>query len=308
MIRVIMLNVGNADAIIIRIINGINKFTILVDGGKDETHSGIIINRLNELKYKPQLVIATHLDEDHIGGLGAVLKEYKDDIKALWMHRYEQRSPSLKSELKIDAETFSKDKERDLMIASLNDLDRLVEIANNLGIPILEPFSDTDNPEILTVCAEWGIKILGPSEQFLDSLLPRIRRNIGGEKASLTASHNPCDNIGRDGSDSPANESSVIFQILHNDKIFLFTGDAGLKAFGEIRDSWSKIFFLKVPHHGSRKNLSKEIIEKLKPQKSFISALNEDDHPHPDVAACLKKHGSDIKCTGKEGAEIEYYQ
>lgn len=306
MIRVIMLNVGDADAIIIRIIRGIQKFTILVDGGRNEEHGKLIIKRFENLGYRPQLVIATHLDQDHIGGLPVVLKKYQSDIKFLWTHRYEQRNHELETMLKIDAKAFSSDGERELMIASLQDLKSLVETANQLNIPILEPLSDSDNQEMSSICQDWGIKILGPSEKFLKSLLSNIRGRQDLVTASLL-SGSPCNNIGQEGNDSPANESSVIFQILHDDKLFLFTGDAGLQAFGQIKNSLQKIFFLKVPHHGSKRNLNNEIIKILKPTISFISASNKNNRPHPDVEGCLKYHGSEVKCTGRVKDELGYY-
>lgn len=71
--EVIFLNVGQGDAILIQQ----NRMQILVDGGNGED----ILNRLGEVMpfadKKIDLVVATHPDEDHMGGLIKVLENYQ---------------------------------------------------------------------------------------------------------------------------------------------------------------------------------------------------------------------------------------
>jgi competence protein ComEC len=71
--EVIFLNVGQGDAILIQQ----NRMQILVDGGNGQE----IMNRLGEVMpfadKKIDLVVMTHPDEDHMGGLVKVLENYK---------------------------------------------------------------------------------------------------------------------------------------------------------------------------------------------------------------------------------------
>jgi beta-lactamase superfamily II metal-dependent hydrolase len=48
---------------------------------------------------------------------------------------------------------------------------------------------------------------------------------------------------------------------------------------------------LKVPHHGSRRNLNTQIITLLAPKKSYISAAGNAKHPNGRLVYWLAKHG-----------------
>ncbi|MCD6149273.1 MBL fold metallo-hydrolase [bacterium] len=73
-LKVVFLNIGQGDAILI--IQGKNQ--VLVDGGKS---GKLLLERLG--KFIPfwdrqiEAVVATHPDQDHIGGLASVLRNYK---------------------------------------------------------------------------------------------------------------------------------------------------------------------------------------------------------------------------------------
>jgi beta-lactamase superfamily II metal-dependent hydrolase len=75
--KITMLNVGQGDSFLIQASNGKQ---MLIDGGKD----GAVLAEL--AKVMPwgdrsiDIVLATHPDMDHIGGLDAVLKRYKVDM------------------------------------------------------------------------------------------------------------------------------------------------------------------------------------------------------------------------------------
>ena len=50
--------------------------------------------------------------------------------------------------------------------------------------------------------------------------------------------------------------------------------------------------FLKVPHHGSRRNLNTSIIEALSPKKCYISAAGNKKHPSGRLVYWLAKYGN----------------
>jgi beta-lactamase superfamily II metal-dependent hydrolase len=299
-----MLNVGNADAIIVQLNKTGHKLTLLVDGGKNQTDANTIIKKFETLKDRPNLIICTHLDKDHIGGLGYVVAQYYKEIEAIWVHSPKKYDKFLEEGLKIDSLAFSKCERREQVIASLKDLDNFIKVAeeNGLGDKIFEPFYDNDNKHIAITCNDWSIKILGPSRQFYRKLLSKFLGYVPGKSFSLGKSIEPCDMIGRDGYDRPENEASLIFQISDNGKNYLFTGDAGLQAFEDIEKYLSNIFWLKVSHHGSAKNLNAKFIKKLAPKKCFISAAGTQDHPNDDLVACLKRHhAEEVLSTNKNG-------
>lgn len=57
---------------------------------------------------------------------------------------------------------------------------------------------------------------------------------------------------------------------------------------------------LKVPHHGSKHNLTTEVINMLKPSSAVISAKGSKKHPNRAVVHFLSKH-CNVYSTSKSG-------
>jgi len=75
--EVIFLDVGQGDSILIKTKYGQN---ILIDGGKDNKVLDRLGRNLSFFDKKLDIVIATHSDSDHIGGLVPVLERYDVDL------------------------------------------------------------------------------------------------------------------------------------------------------------------------------------------------------------------------------------
>lgn len=73
-LTVSFLNVGQGDAILIESPSGTE---VLIDGGRDRSVLRELPKRLGPLDRSIDLVIATHPDADHIGGLPGVFKQYR---------------------------------------------------------------------------------------------------------------------------------------------------------------------------------------------------------------------------------------
>ena len=94
--------------------------------------------------------------------------------------------------------------------------------------------------------------------------------------------------------DSPTNASSIVLLYEPGDgKRLLFTGDATQESLQWAIDNFelNDIDFLKVPHHGSKHNLTTPIIDTLAPKKSYITASGTSKHPSSAVVYWLSKHG-----------------
>ena len=89
--------------------------------------------------------------------------------------------------------------------------------------------------------------------------------------------------------------SSVIYTELNNNK-FLFMGDSCRASIDNIDqtiiDDLKDIYWLKVPHHGSKHNLNTEIIDRLQPQQSAICCAGTKKHPNSSVVYWLSKYGN----------------
>jgi len=300
-VKIHMMDVGDADAIIVQLERFSEKLVLLIDGGKNSEHADKIIEYFGKLQILPDILICTHLDKDHIGGLGRVLEQFHKNVKSIWVHIPTKHDDLFKTKLMakiVDKKAFGRADERlELIFASVHDLENFVQVADKLGLKISEPFSDTTDQQVISICKKWGIEILGPSLSFYDSLVPLFREAYAPkaiyESALIKAAANPCLALGQEGYDTPENESSLIFSISDNTRNYLFTGDAGLQAFNKIEDKLKKLYLLKIPHHGSKKNLNQGIIEKISPQKCLISASGKQGHPDSNLIECLRRHGAE---------------
>jgi len=166
----------------------------------------------------------------------------------------------------------------------------------------------------------WPIKVLGPSQEYYSNLFQsrkstvdllitealnqkvanahlierEARRNM--VKARIVEDRDeelsPCQELQnvRDRSMSNTNLASIIFSIEASEGRYLFTGDAGVPSFQKVleQDKLEAVHWLKVPHHGSERNLTPELISLMKPQYADCSGGKDyqDDH----VLECIGKN------------------
>jgi len=103
------------------------------------------------------------------------------------------------------------------------------------------------------------------------------------------------------------NNNSLVVQLKHGSKSFLFTGDINSKAEKELvgleKDNIES-YVLIVPHHGSKTSSSALLIKKVKPVVAVISAgyKNKFRFPDPTVLNRYKKAGCQIFRTDIHGA------
>ena len=69
----------------------------------------------------------------------------------------------------------------------------------------------------------------------------------------------------------------------------------------EFGDQVKSPTILKVPHHGSKHNMTTEIIEFIEPRMSIISAKGTKKHPNSGIVFWLSKYGN-VYSTHKSGS------
>ena len=285
---------------------------VIMDGGFKDT-AELLVTHIN--KYygtnKVDIVISTHPDMDHTSGLCVVLE--KMDVSNLVMHRPWNHVSGIKKEFKDGRVTISgvkKDLEESLIYAS-----ELEDIANRKKIPIHEPFSGT-------TAFDGVLHFLSPTKDYYESLLPHFRgtpepvTTIGvlgmvkkaGESLSQRIKDYMHENhLDDEDSTSPENNTSTIILVQVDGHKMLFTGDAGKRAIeNAIAYAHSKGIMLNdltifdVPHHGSKRNMGKTMMEHINAEYAYISAPKESkDHPASKVTNHLFKKG--IKTASTQG-------
>ena len=129
-ISIDMLSLGNADSIIVWLKDDNNNhFVILIDGG-NKGDSEKVITHLDKYilkdagKRAPDLIICTHHDKDHIGGLIGVVEHYGNSIGKVWINNpAEHISSQAYQTLKESFRQKSASKQYEVILESLTNLD-----------------------------------------------------------------------------------------------------------------------------------------------------------------------------------------
>jgi beta-lactamase superfamily II metal-dependent hydrolase len=239
------------------------------------------------------LVINTHPDNEHCSGLREVLKNLT--VKEIWIHR-PWRLAGLSLDWFNDGRiTPNSLKER--LKDALTIVTEIEQIANEKRIPVKQPFTSLsfDNNTII---------VLSPTEDYYKDLLPQFRSTPEAKNESFLSRtfsavkdavnwlsetlHISTETLDETGETSPENNSSVVTLFEYAGKKVLFTGDAGIPALKNVIEitndcnySLANLDVLQVPHHGSKRNVSPSILNKIKGTSAYISTPKEENPKHP---------------------------
>lgn len=312
----------SGDAISIRYqISGQTRIHV-TDGGFQDTGEALVehINKYYGAPSRIDAVIVTHPDGDHAGGLRRLFDEY--EIGQLWMLR-----PWLYANELIDR--FSHFSSVDNLIKRLKDLYpnlvALEGLAYENRVPICEPFQGARIGDF-TVMAPTKSRYLDlvvesekTPEPTKEAAAP-LQSEVGAivEKV-ITFIHSLWgqETFPKEDTSAENNMSVIQYANLCGEKILL-TGDAGRAALLEAADyapfiglSLPGIDRIQVPHHGSRHNVSTEVLDRwLGPRlpalpadgastfTAMVSAAKADkDHPRKSVVRAFIHRGAKIFST-----------
>lgn len=246
------------------------------------------------------LAILTHPDEDHIGGMGIVLRELKVD--ALALHRLDAHGGNT--------------------LRAAGAVKNLCNVAEARGTDLYDAFQGLH-------AFGGALLVAGPTPEYYEQLVAaQVAEERSGRKAAAATARRsrivesaqqlaaralnafPVEfDFDDAGGTNPRNNSSAIVDVRLDDQRLLFTGDAGIPALKAALDfldlrGRTDIYptFLDVPHHGSRHNLDRSTIERLAGPASssprgtaFISvaekAAEDPRYPSPRVTNALGRRG-----------------
>ncbi len=337
-INIKILGVKDGDANIISLTKDNKSLVILIDSGEKSFKNKVISEldkTLTPLKKKaPDLIICTHFDSDHIGGMVDIVNKYKNNIGYVWLHKpneamqktfalaedYFNRKikliPSIEAaKFKSEMQDINLLEQAETVLRSIPQLKSLVETIENFGIKIEEPFAGK------TSLIDWPeIEVIGPTKKYFEKLFPhgiKDSKNIIREEVEFNllcetksysqSSKSPCEILDENPDDkklTATNKASIIFNITLNNKKYLFSGDAGIESFENIpnyKTELKDLFFLKIPHHASRNNISSELISIMKPKYASVSGEKYYDQ---EVEGCLQNKGTQVKIACDNDVEL----
>jgi len=305
-LEVDMLSLGNADAILVTQWLNSNAVRVLIDGG-NTSDAEKVLAKLQELRIGHlHHVVCTHPHDDHAGGLVGVLTSKAVTIGQMWMHlpwahiNFQQLTATLSR--------AGKAKVANIVRASLDTSQQLYHLAVAKQIPIAEPF-DKASIGPLYVC--------GPTVDFYRALLlefsdlerlQRYETALAAHERKVMAEdflsgvlldgHPAAGDDGELGGarTEPENDASVILTAIHDGARFLFTADAGVPALQDAISRYvlSNLNWMQIPHHGSRRNLTVDLVKYFKPAHAFVSAAGDKKHPRRKVVNAFKEVGTKV--------------
>jgi beta-lactamase superfamily II metal-dependent hydrolase len=306
-IEIDMLSLGDADSILVtRWNNGVPTY-ILIDGGYARDATTIETFLAGRGVEKVDHLVSTHLHDDHIRGLVRLVQNNKFEISRAWLHQ---------PELHVDTEAMNEALEKTatlkqsrLITASVQAEQNLVQALREREISITEPFQGMMIGS-LTVC--------GPSVAYYEGLLAQYRdvkkiRQLQEEIDRQKTAAEIRKYFGRAAAkllDVPKTEAenlscTVLATKLDKD-ILLLTADAGAESLRYAKEKYdlANCRWMQIPHHGSLYNITQPLVDLFKPKVAFVSAVGNEDHPHPDVIAAFKESGAIVYSTQKPNAHL----
>lgn len=312
----------NGDAISMRITeNGATKIYV-IDGGTKDSGQALVDHikkyyGTNRVDY----LINSHPDLDHVSGLTVVMEQL--DVQELWIHKPWEHAHEIIDDILDNRVTVNSLTNR--LQSSLKIAKQLEELAIQKGIPVSEPFQGQKIGHfyVLSPDSNWYNELIKgfnsmPSFNKTTSIVEIVKKFR--EKEKTVFENWDIETLSEDGLTSDKNESSVVlFGRLPNNFDILLTADAGLLGLNKAYEYALSIGidlkgckFIQMPHHGSRRNVSPSLLDKIlgnkKPKYSiplktaFVNTSKDcPDHPKKSVSNAFSRRGVKVIATnGKE--------
>jgi len=292
------------------------SFNMLVDGGRRATGRFLVerIRASPKLPVRLDLLVVTHVDRDHVEGVIELLEQCDESeltVGGIWFNGYTH----------LPARPLPEDALQAQGAVMGNRLEALIL---EQGIPWNEPFGgkavawDEVSFSSIMAAPQLRLTVLGPGYSALAALRPKWEREC--QRAGITPGGSDLQDfvLAQQGAsaafdfaalyampfrddDAVANGSSIVLlveDLSPDGGSVLLAGDAlahpleqALRILRAERDDL-RIDAMKVPHHGSQRNLSLDLLEAVG-CTTYLVSTNGDYFHHPDDVSLARivRHG-----------------
>ena len=307
------LNAEEGDCLLLHHGSATEPRHILIDGGPGPTYLLALKPRLEALRklhrlsasqsLSLELVVLSHTDEDHLDGMVKLFdearkaKEQKRPIpyraERIWYNTFDDIIQN-NEVAAIQSLATSPSPEIRALVAGVSAGRALRDDANFLVVPINEEFDTftmrTARKAPRVSLDDLSLTVLSPSAAELRSIEKAwdkyLKEHPTGKKGGVATT---------DKDTSVTNLSSIALLAEAGDQRLLLTGDAradqllaGLKTAGKLRTAAPFVVdVLKIPHHGSCRNSTLELFQKVHASHYVISANGKDGNPDRSVLDML---------------------
>jgi len=314
MLKLHVLQAECGDCLILEYGTPSNPKYILIDGGPDTIYQKYLKSQLQEINNtggELETVILSHVDNDHIIGLIEMTTELRAQrdsnatetikVKEIWFNSFTNTIGSgtniesrIKNVLLKTAGTGMIPANTEITLKGISEGDHLRKDAILLKIPINPEFPNkvitVDKAPNEIVLDNLTLRIVGPTQKNIDELrikwlewLDKYEENIDTQDPLLVAMSDR----------SIPNLSSIMIYAEAEGKKLLLMGDGRGDHLLEGLDKTNlldakgtmQVDVLKVPHHGSDRNVSKKFFKNVVADKYIISTNGKDDNP--DLATLI---------------------
>jgi beta-lactamase superfamily II metal-dependent hydrolase len=308
--KIKFLQAFNGDSILVSFkdIEGKNR-NILIDGGTPKTYQRFLKTELHDLLEKDEsidLLIITHIDDDHIGGIKELYQDTKFDrsfIKNVWFNSGNLLSDYFKDD---------RDKTREVNIIMDDQTDMSVGQGITLENALIsegkwsQSLIRVSEKPILFYGSQ--ITILSPSDKGLKKLHEKWQIEVD-KTVNMSKDHDDfsipiSELVKRKFIEDQAvpNGSSIAFIIEDQENKALLLGDAhpsvvieSLKNLEYTEENKLKVDIVKVSHHASKGNTKPELLSLIECGNYMIST-DGSKHGLPDKEAIARIIAHNPKC------------
>lgn len=293
MVDVYLLKAKEGDCLFVRYGNENEMHNILIDGGCAECGHTVerIIKQCDNNNEKIDLVVVTHVDEDHIGGLITGFASVNEEILKRSIQRIAfNTSRGFLQHNKLNGKIRKTEEAVKVIVCegdgcSIGDAKSLCDIINEKGLKCkLEDYIVSGTEMII---GNAKLTILSPDEQSLSAFMNKWEEENNCESAGGCSNEFP-EEIYKDltalkkekypGADaSLSNRASIAFLFEYEDVKILFLGDAAAPIYTKELKKYMKnekisIDVVKMSHHGSSRSISKRFLDSIDAEVFMVSS------------------------------------
>lgn len=290
-----MIDVGYGDSFLLTLDNDSNGETyVLIDGGRSGS-ADIVIDHLR--RYTNgflSLVIATHIDNDHIGGLKKVVEEFRIDSFVL---NYPSNSKAWLKLKEVHEAAGKNTAPSGIILESIQTATDLLDVLKKKRVNVREAYQGHG-----WQCGhDIYLKVLSPTMEahqtaWAANELKNVNRSIILESrypslfSVLSESAAP--------ETTAVNDTGIVIELSYKTKPYaLFAADVGAARLKEVTQG-NSYRFLKISHHGSKTGLDEELVSRFSNGEAYLSVGdNPYGHPAIEVLDLLRQVKTKTYCT-----------
>lgn len=273
--RIEFLQAGTGDSIWI----SHHKTNIIVDGGKS---ADAIKERLDQMPEDENidLLIVTHIDSDHIAGVIALVDKLQEQtelnrLKRVWFNFPKQEETGEYS--------VSEGNALSTRLCKIDGLCWCNNTSNMIGHEV--------------VIGEIHLHVLAPDHDVACEYKPKAPDELGVVNADWNVELKTLvDHVDDDDLDNGGpNSQSIVIVMECEGKRVLLPGDCtpnellvALKAYKSVNDAPLKLDLMKLPHHGSARNITKDIMTEVACSNFVISTNVNKKYLFPNKESIAK--------------------